>query len=88
MENKAKVLVLVEGAKTDIKLMQKLFNIYEISNTHEIVLYNTNIYTLYKEMFEDKEPSSFDLLQILKEREKDEEVKKIGYQLFRYNFDI
>ncbi len=76
MKNKTKILVLVEGAKTDVKLMQKLFDIYHLSDNHEIVSYNTNIYTLYKEMFDGKDPSSFDLLQVLKEREIDEEKKK------------
>lgn len=76
MANKTKVLVLVEGAKTDVKLMERLFDAYQISDSHEIVSYNTNIYTLYKEMFENKDPSTIDLLQLLKEKELDLEKKK------------
>lgn len=76
MENKPKILVIVEGKKTDFRLMQRLFNIYNISDNHEIVSYNTNIYNLYKEMFENSDPSSYDLLQLLKEKETDNEKKK------------
>ncbi len=76
MSDKTKILVLVEGAKTDVSLMNKLLDIYHISDNHEIVSYNTNIYTLYKEMFEDKDPYSIDLLQSLKEREPDQEKRK------------
>ena len=50
-DGKSKILVLVEGAKTDVKLMQKLFEVYGISERYEILSYNTNIYTLYREMF-------------------------------------
>lgn len=76
MVNKTKVLVLVEGAKTDVNLMKKLFDVYNINDSHEIVSYKTNIYTLYKEMFDDKDPSTIDLLQLLKEKEPDSEKKK------------
>ena len=73
--SKAKILVLVEGAKTDVKLMKMLFDLYHISDNHEIVSYNTNIYTLYKEMFDGKDPSTFDLLGLLKSKESD--IEKI-----------
>lgn len=72
-----KILMLVEGAKTDVKLMKHLLDMYGISETHEIVSYNTNIYTLYKEMFVDNEPESIDLLQLLKSRETDESKKAL-----------
>lgn len=74
---KSKVLVLVEGEKTDVKLMEHLFNIYGIEKSHTIVSYNTNIYTLYNEMFAEDSPESIDLLQLLKSREKDEQRKLI-----------
>ena len=48
---KSKILVIVEGQKTDYKLMEHLLDVYGISASHEIVSYNTNIYTLYNEMF-------------------------------------
>lgn len=78
MENdKPKILVLVEGAKTDIKLMEHLLTVYGIYQTHQLVSYNTNIYTLYNQMFRDSEPENVGLLQLLKENEKDEEKKKL-----------
>lgn len=73
----AKILVLVEGAKTDVKLMEHIFSVYGISNRHEIVSYCTNIYTLYQEMFFEKDPDSMDLQQVLIERETDENKKAI-----------
>ena len=36
-DGKSKILVLVEGAKTDVKLMQKLFEVYGISERYEIL---------------------------------------------------
>lgn len=72
-----KILILVEGAKTDVKLMKHLLDVYGISEHHQIVSYNTNIYTLYKEMFADNDPDSMDLLQVLKSREHDMEKKKL-----------
>ena len=77
MDNKSKILVLVEGEKTDCKLMQHLLSIYGIDSNHEIVSYNTNIYTLYNEMFKDDNPDSLDILQVLKTHEKDTEKKKM-----------
>ncbi len=74
---KRKILVLVEGAKTDVRLVEHLMKIYEIDINYEIVSYKTNIYTLYKEMFLDGDPDAMDILQILKEREKEQESKKI-----------
>ncbi len=76
-ENKSKILVLVEGAKTDVNLMEHLLNIYGISENHMIVPYCTNIYTLYNEMFRDNKPEEIDLLQLLKEREQDPEKKLV-----------
>lgn len=77
MDNKSKILVLVEGEKTDYKLMQHLLSVYGIDSNHEIVSYNTNIYTLYNEMFKDDNPDALDILQVLKMHEKDAEKKKI-----------
>ena len=73
--DKSKVLVLVEGQRTDYRLMKHLFGIYGIGENHEIVVYDTNIYTLYNEMFKDNDPSTIDLLQNLKEHERNEEKK-------------
>lgn len=77
VSEKSKILVLVEGEKTDYKLMDRLLRTYGISESHEIVSYNTNIYTLYNQMFRDGDPEAVDILQILKEHEPDETKKKI-----------
>jgi hypothetical protein len=77
MDKSGKILILVEGAKTDLKLMKHLLHVYGIDENHEVVSYNTNIYTLYKEMFSDGDPSSIDLLQLLKEKEKNPLKKEI-----------
>lgn len=74
---KTKVLVLVEGAKTDVQLMQKLFDIYGIGSSHTIVSYNTNIYVLYQQMFSDGNPEDYDLLAVLKSHENDPLKKKL-----------
>lgn len=59
MDNrKTQILVLVEGEKTDVNLMRHLLNVYGISQNHEIVSYNTNIYELYNHMFRDEDPST------------------------------
>lgn len=80
--NKSKILVLVEGARVDARLMEHLFQIYEIDAKYKIVSYDTNIYTLYNEMFYEEKPEDMDILQILKEREKNTEKKKIFDQDF------
>lgn len=77
MSKKAKILMLVEGAKTDVKLMQHLLNVYGISDSHQIVSYNTNIYELYDRMFRDGQQEDRDLLQVLKEKEIDKEKRKV-----------
>lgn len=76
-DRKAKILLLVEGAKTDVVLMRHLLDIYGMGDKHEIVSYNTNIYVLYKEMFFEDAPDTLDLLQVLKEHEKDPIKKKV-----------
>lgn len=76
-KNSPKILLLVEGAKTDVRLMKHLLDVYGISKNHEIVSYNTNIYTLYKEMFVDNSPDTMDVLQLLKEKESDPVKKQI-----------
>ena len=74
-KEKRKILVLVEGAKTDVALMERLLATYQIDFKYEIVPYCTNIYTLYHEMFEDNVPADMDLLQLLKSREPDTSKK-------------
>jgi len=69
--------MLVEGARTDVRLMDHLLNIYGISDNHEIISYNTNIYTLYREMFENADHDDMDILMVLRARESDPEKRKI-----------
>ncbi len=76
MDKGAKILIIVEGAKTELRLMSRLLDVYGISDNHEIVSYKTNIYTLYKEMFIDNAPDEIDLLQLLKSRESNEEERQ------------
>lgn len=76
-KEKTKILILVEGAKTDVRLMDHLLKVYGIDKNHTIVSYNTNIYTLYDEMFADGDPDSKDLLQVLKTHERDVSRKGI-----------
>ncbi len=76
-DSKTKVLLIVEGEKTDVKLMNHLFNIYGIGETHSIVSYKTNIYTLYKQMFIDKSPDELDIQNILLENTTDEDEREI-----------
>lgn len=73
----AKILMLVEGEKTDVKLMKHLLSIYGIDQSHTIVSYKTNIYDLYKHMFVEANPEDMDILQLLKERETDPKCKDI-----------
>ncbi|HEX9059725.1 MAG TPA: hypothetical protein VF941_06075 [Clostridia bacterium] len=76
-KDKSKILILVEGAKTDVRLMKHLMQLYNIDIKYEMVSYNTNIYTLYDAMFAEGDPDSMDILQILKERELDPQKKQI-----------
>lgn len=73
---KAKILVLVEGEKTDVQLLEHLLCVYGINKRHQIISYNTNIYALYDQMFRDN-PDDIDIQQLLKERESNPERKKI-----------
>lgn len=76
-EGNRKILVLVEGEKTDLRLMKQLLHIYGIDHRHTVVSYNTNIYVLYQQMFADGDPDSIDLPSLLREREPDPEKKKL-----------
>ena len=76
-EEKRRILVLVEGVKIDVALMERLLTVYQIDAKYEIVSYCTNIYTLYGEMFEDNDPSDMDLLQLLKSHEQDPVKKEL-----------
>ena len=76
-DKKSGILVLVEGAKTDVRLMRHLFKIFGIDDRHEIVAYNTNIYALYNSIFSEQDPSNLDILLHLKARESDPDIKAL-----------
>jgi len=69
--SKGKILVLVEGARIDLRLMERMLNIYGIDKQHQIVSYNTNIYSLYNTMFRDTDPADLDILAHLRSHEPD-----------------
>lgn len=76
---KKKVLVLVEGEKADVAVMEKLFELYpEINTKYQIVSYCTSIYVLYQEFFSSQDSQDeLDLLQVLKSREPDLTTKRL-----------
>lgn len=74
---KKRILVLVEGERMDVRLMKRLFRIYDMDAEYEVISYNTNIYVLYDDMFLDGEPDAMDLVQVLKMRERDPTVRKL-----------
>lgn len=75
--NSRKILVCVEGQKTEKRVFDKLLSVYPEPVHYEIISYNTNIYDLYDRMFYGKDPSEYDLLQTLKEHEKDPVQKRL-----------
>ena len=75
-DDSMKILVCVEGGRTEITLINHLFLIYGLNDQYEIVSYKTNIFVLYQQMFENKNPEDMDLLMVLRENEVDPEVKK------------
>ncbi len=76
-DNMAKILVVVEGERAEPMLMRRLLKVYGIRERHEIVSYKTDIYGLYNSMSEGGDLQDMDLLQVLKERERDEEKKRL-----------
>lgn len=76
-KQQTKILLLVEGERREKDLMNHLLKVYEINESHEIVSYKTSIYDLYDRMFLGDGPEMLDLLQVLKEHEKDPAVKVI-----------
>ena len=71
MANKTKILLIVEGAKREVELVEKLLQEYKVKVEREIYVYGTNIYELYEKVFlgNEDEMDSIDLLQKLKEKD-------------------
>jgi hypothetical protein len=72
-------MILVEGDKTEPKILKRMLDTYKIDINYELQIYHTNIYVLYNEMFRDGEDrfNALDLLQVLKSKEKDETKRQI-----------
>lgn len=68
---------MVEGERTDARLMRRLFRLYGIYDEHNVVTYKTNIYHLYRELLESGDPDSLDLPLLLRERERDPQMKEL-----------
>jgi hypothetical protein len=86
--NKERILVIVEDESESkkVKIMKHLFDVYGISNEHQIFSYRTNIYALYDAMFRDAEPLSkqtilLHLRELQRKRQKDSELEELlsGY---------
>jgi hypothetical protein len=74
---KQKILICVEGDRTEAVLVERLFTIYQLAGLYEIVTYKTNIFHLYQNMFRGRDPEDMDLLLVLKEHEQNSEKKKL-----------
>ena len=76
MANKTKILLIVEGAKKEVELVEKLLQEYKVKVEREIYVYGTNIYELYEKVFlgNEDEMDSIDLLQKLKEKDSDNPI--------------
>lgn len=71
MNKNSKVLLIVEGAKTEKMLLNQLFKVYGIKVLDkQIYAYTTNIYDLYNRVFKDSldELDDLDFLLTLKEK--------------------
>jgi len=80
--SKRDILVLVEGEKTDYKLMESLFETYEIEERHQLVPYGTNIHALYNSAFKGKDIENIDIILHLREHEKDPIKKSLFDQRY------
>ena len=69
------VLLIVEGEKAEKNLLEKMISEYKINGNIQIYPYKTNIYNLYKIMFEGREDdmSGITLMSVLRARDKETE---------------
>lgn len=75
--SKKRVLLIVEGEKSEPKLFRKLFEEYGLDVEYEIYTYGTTIHELYERMFAKGDPDDLSLLSVLKERENDPDKLKM-----------
>lgn len=73
-----KMLLVVEGAKAEPRLIKRLLEVYGLDADYEIVPYKTNIHVLYSDMFSNREDvGMLTLTDVLKERETEPEKRDI-----------
>lgn len=67
-----KVLLLVEGAKEEKRILEKVLSEYNIGLEAEIYSYETNIYELYERMFlkNEKDLDTLKLMDVLRAKDK------------------
>ena len=77
-----RILVVTEGEKTDVALMEKLLNIYGIAEDRDIIPYGTNIHILCRALLKEKDIEDIDLRLHLREHEKNPAKKAVLDQRF------
>lgn len=80
MNKTSKILLIVEGARTEKQLLKRLFDVYGIEVLDkQIYSYTTNIYDLYNRIFKDSldELEDLDFLLALKEKGINESQSKL-----------
>ncbi len=89
MIKKSKILLIVEGRKTEVTFFQKMSEMFHIS--YEIVPYSTNIYDLYKKLKEyDFSANIIDVLKLhkgIKESERELLSQTFAYIYLVFDFD-
>ena len=71
------VLLIVEGERAEPRLMRRVFDVYGITDV-DIFPYRSNVYDLYRRMFEGCEDAEdLSLRLTLKERETDPEMRRL-----------
>lgn len=74
MDNK--ILFIVEGKNDEVRYIERLFKVSYPLQNYEIVPYKTNLHNLTKQVITDgKIDDSLDIRLVLKENEKDPEIK-------------
>lgn len=76
MAKKTNILLVVEGEKREVELIEKLFTDYQLEIERNIYVYGTNIYDLYERVFlgNENDMDNIDFLQKLKEKEPDNQL--------------
>lgn len=81
-------LILVEGEDKDVDLIKHLFEVYLPNSEKTIIVYKTDIYSLYAQIMDEEGDEFGDLLMHLREHEKDASKKEIFNSRFNEVFLI